>query len=85
MICRCEICCEPFTTEHKRKYCEECREMIRETSAYSRRSNDMAKYVYKKEIEKSRAKMKGMTISEVVKAANEEGLTYGKYVAKHGL
>ena len=37
MICHCEICGEPFTTEHKRKYCEECRKMMAETSSHIRK------------------------------------------------
>lgn len=85
MICHCEICGEPFTTEHKRKYCEECRKMMAEISSHIRSEEERTKYAYEKYMAKSREKRAGMSISEIVNAAREEGLTYGQYVAKYGV
>lgn len=85
MICHCEICREAFNTKFKRKYCDKCRQMMAETSSHVRGEEERIKYAYEKYMTKSREKRTGMSISEVVKAAEKEGLTYGKYVAKYGV
>jgi hypothetical protein len=37
----------------------------------------------KKHRQESRAKQSGMSIDEIIKEAEKEGLTYGRYVAKY--
>lgn len=56
-----------------------------ETAYRIRGEEEAVKYAYQKRVEQMRAKRNGPSIEEVVREANKEGLSYGEYVAKHGL
>lgn len=56
-----------------------------ETTYCIRGEEKAVKYAYQKRVEQMRAKRNGPSIEEVVREANKEGLSYGQYVAKHGL
>lgn len=85
MICHCVFCGVAFSTKHKRKYCDECRRKKYETTYRIKGEEEAIKYAYQKRVEQMRAKRNGPSIEEVVREANKEGLSYGQYVAKHGL
>lgn len=86
MIIVCKICGKPFEARHSNtKYCEKCRKKKAEMASHVRSAEEQAKYAYQKTIEQMRAKRNGPSISEIVKAAKEEGVTYGEYVKKHRL
>lgn len=77
MIVHCKICGKPVEVKSPNvKYCDECRRKGEE---------EAIKYAYQKRVEQMRAKRNGPSIEEVVREANKEGLSYGQYVAKHGL
>lgn len=79
MIVHCKICGKPVEVKSPNvKYCDECRRKKYETTY-------RIKYAYQKRVEQMRAKRNGPSIEEVVREANKEGLSYGQYVARHGL
>lgn len=58
-----------------RQYCDDCRRI---------RARDVSRRYYARR--RSRAdRRKGMTIKQIVREADTEGLSYGQYVAKYGL
>ena len=67
------------------KYCGKCRRKKYETTYRIKGEEEAIKYAYQKRVEQMRAKRNGPPIEEVVREANKEGLSYGQYVAKHGL
>lgn len=86
MILVCKVCGEPFEARYSNtKYCEECRKKKVEVASRIKSADERARYAYQKTIEQMRANRNGPSISEVVKAAKEEGITYGEYVKKYGL
>lgn len=70
---RCIVCGELITDVKRRKYCsEECKK------------NNRVKFYQPKDNARNTAKHTA-SLSEISAKANEEGLTYGQYVAKYGL
>ena len=78
MIKKCPVCGRTFTsTAHARKYCDiEC---ARDAS-YIRSAERVRKYRMR-----ARHATKGDSLAKINTLAREEGLTYGKYVAKYGI
>ena len=65
------------------QYCDACRKVVNETKTHIHGEEERIKYAYEKHRQESRAKQTGMSIDEIVKEAEKEGLTYGQYVAKY--
>lgn len=70
----CKVCGVPAAVNHE--YCDHCRRMVRieARQAYERKRR-----------EQERSKKLVLTFSDVVKLADAEGLSYGKYCLKYGI
>jgi ribosomal protein L20 len=83
---KCEWCKKDFEPPRRcTKYCSsECRK-----AAVAKAATERAEKRKLKDLENARKKLERnadkLSISEVNALAREEGLTYGKYLAKHGL
>lgn len=81
---RCELCGEIIerVTSSRQKYHPECRKIVdtgnrqKAKEAYTERQKEAAR--------KARAN-RPKTVQEIAAAARAAGMTYGKYVSKHGL
>ena len=87
---KCYVCGKLILNAYgSRKYCDDCRKKIRRQ--YDSKHHDSSKDEYDAVISNLKTKKEArrdrpsMTIEEVVKETEKEGLTYGKYVAKYGL
>ena len=70
----CRVCGSPAAVNHE--YCDRCRRMVRieARQAYERKRR-----------EQKRNEKPVLIFSDVVKLANAEGLSYGKYCLKYGI
>lgn len=80
---RCgEVIPKPY---HKQRVCAECkRRRAQEKNAIDRETRRV-RAGYQREIDRKKKKIKGKTVTEIAAEAKAEGLSYGKYVQKHGL
>lgn len=87
---KCGWCGKEYDSGRKNtKYCcDECRK-----AAAVKGKKEREKKYRKRRVEEAKKKLnrnrkpnaEGLSLSEVNALAREEGLTYGKYLAKHGL
>lgn len=73
----CTICGKKMVgVGAQRKYCDNCQRTQHRKHEAERRREAQRK--------KARERLQKMTLTEVVRAADAEGMSYGKWVQKHG-
>uniref|UniRef100_A0AAU8B027 Uncharacterized protein n=1 Tax=Dulem virus 36 TaxID=3145754 RepID=A0AAU8B027_9CAUD len=79
----CCRCYKPFTSSSVRETCDTCRERMYRERTNSTKQSWRKKQKIKAEEERKRIaeRTKGKTLSEIQKAAQERGMSYGQYVA----
>lgn len=83
----CSVCGK-FIPDDKasRKYCKECAKEIKKR--YNKVRHNYGKIISDMKVENDRKRNQNndfLTIAQIAKAADKEGLSYGKYVAKYHL
>lgn len=85
----CIICSTPIPdAKGRRIYCDACRKEIANRNRRNHRMLNQNEKNYKDVVAEMKSEKETgshMSISKVVKAAKEEGISYGKYVAKYGV
>lgn len=85
----CIICGTPIPdAKGRRIYCDACRKEIANRNRRNHRMLNQNEKNYKDvvaELKSERETSSHMSISQIVREAKKEGLTYGEYVKKHKL